>query len=149
MSSTESSGLTSSTWRRVASRQWLLLSRREPYRPGEGQHRLRLNIGGSAGQSGRYDLDVCEGQLELDFRGRRLDVRVSEVADSPDAAAEKPASRARRSRLPSPEALVIKWPRPAPCRVATTSVKSRGQQVGGATFPRRRPRPRKSEPDVC
>jgi replicative DNA helicase len=90
-----------------ASRQWLLLSRREPYRPGKGQHRLRLNVGGSAGQSGRYDLDVDEGQLDRDFRGRRWDVRVSEVSDAPDADAEKPASRARRRGLPSLEALVI------------------------------------------
>lgn len=42
-------------------RQWLMLSRREPYVDGSGEHRLYLRAGGSAGHSNLLHLDISEG----------------------------------------------------------------------------------------
>jgi AAA domain len=51
-------------------RQWHLLSRRNPYRPGSVYLQLWLSAGGSAEHSGLYGLDINEGVVEEDFGGR-------------------------------------------------------------------------------
>lgn len=61
-----------------AARQWVLIDHRKPYIAGTGLHRLRFSVGGSAGHSGRYFIDVDEGAGKQ--AGQSLRVRVlSEV----------------------------------------------------------------------
>jgi replicative DNA helicase len=60
-------------------RQWLLISRRENFDPELGEHKLWLTVGGSAGHTGLYGLDVREGVMNDSFGGRQWLVTV-EVA---------------------------------------------------------------------
>ncbi len=57
-------------------RQWMLLGRRSPYQPGSGLHGVWLNVGGSAGHSGCWGVDIDEGLQNENFTGRIWDVRV-------------------------------------------------------------------------
>jgi hypothetical protein len=57
-------------------RQWILISRRERFVPGTGCHRLWLNVGGSAGHSSVWAVEINEGAMGDNFGGRTWDVRV-------------------------------------------------------------------------
>lgn len=62
-------------------RQWMLIGRRAKFEPGSGSHKLWLNVGGSAGFSGTYAVDIDEGSIRDDFTGRHWDVSVRTIAE--------------------------------------------------------------------
>jgi len=62
-------------------RRWLLLNRRERFDPdSNGQHKLWLAAGGSAGHSGLWGLDVEEGRRDAP-EGRYWDVSLRPASD--------------------------------------------------------------------
>jgi predicted transcriptional regulator len=70
-------------------RQWILLNRRVRYDPDQGgHHELWMSVGGSAGHSGLWGVNVEEGTRQ-DVSGRRWQV---DVLSSADAYAERIAA---------------------------------------------------------
>src|SRR5262249_27067122 len=59
-----------------SARAGLLRGRRRPYGPGPGRRALALTVGGSAGPSSVWHLDVDEGVLGPGGTGRRWEVKV-------------------------------------------------------------------------
>ncbi|MGV3483344.1 MAG: bifunctional DNA primase/polymerase [Planctomycetaceae bacterium] len=65
-------------------RQWILLNRRVRYDPDHGgHHELWMSVGGSAGHSGLWGIDIDEG-IRDDPGGRRWDVSVLDAGDAFD-----------------------------------------------------------------
>jgi hypothetical protein len=72
-----------------AAQGWLL-NRREKYTPGTGEHRLWLTVGGRAGHSALWALDIDEG-LRTDEGGRRWQVNLQGASEARDGAEQRRA----------------------------------------------------------
>jgi replicative DNA helicase len=82
-------------------RQWILLNRRIKYNPDRGgHHELWMSVGGSAGHSGLWGIDVDEGVRD-DPGGRRWEVGVLEANEAyakRDAQEEEIGEQRKESR---------------------------------------------------
>lgn len=77
-------------------RQWVLLNRRVRYDPDQGgDHKLWMSVGGSAGHSGLWGLNIQEGTRQ-DVAGRRWQV---EVLSATDAYAERASGKEQSHEL--------------------------------------------------
>ncbi|WP_298863727.1 bifunctional DNA primase/polymerase [uncultured Gimesia sp.] len=76
-------------------RQWVLLGRRDAYKPDiPGHHKLHFVAGGSAGHSQAWALDINEGSID-DPGGRIWDVR---LFPAQEARAEKQTAKEKRKK---------------------------------------------------
>ena len=74
-------------------RQFLLINRRSFYRS-DGRHELVMRVGGSAGHSGLYHLDVDEGVMNAQFGGRHWTPVVREASEAAAQAATERETKA-------------------------------------------------------
>lgn len=79
-------------------RQFILINRVVPYQS-DGEHKLWVRIGGSAGHGGLWALHISEGVTDEDFKGRQWEVTVAtadEAKQQRDAAKEEAKRREKR-----------------------------------------------------
>lgn len=95
--------------------QWALLNRRTAYQPGSGHHDLWLTVGGRAGHSGVYGVQVDEGEFLI---GRDRDWRV-EVTKAEEVWQEVKATRQAARQA---DQVAAKQHREEEARVAITRI---------------------------
>lgn len=79
-------------------RQWILLNRRVKYNPEQGaHHELWMSVGGSAGHSGLWGVDIDEGSRD-DPGGRRWDVSINAATQCQKEQSEKSNDGVHKSR---------------------------------------------------
>jgi hypothetical protein len=76
-------------------RQWILIGRRRKYEPGTGNHHLWLSVGGSAGFSSCWALDIDQGVMKEDFKGMGWSVTVRSQAEQIEADKKAKATKDR------------------------------------------------------
>lgn len=93
-------------------RQWILIDRREPYDgDNPGSHKLWINIGGSAGHSLFFGLNIEEGS-QNDSGGRRWEVEVipaTEARAQSRSAQEQQTDRRKDARLQADIKIIGKY----------------------------------------
>jgi len=109
-------------------RQWLLIGRRQDYEDGSGEHALWIRVGGSAGHSALWAVDVNEGTRNGQTT-RHWDVEVSsasEAIDSAKANKERQRREKKEAKLRSAKADIVKAMRSLPeGRGTKTDIKER------------------------
>jgi hypothetical protein len=86
-------------------RQWWLLGRRENYEPGSGEHKLWFSIGGSAGHSALWALNIFEGVYD-GKTPRVWEVEMQSAADARDDAKQGQAMRREQKATAKRDAAV-------------------------------------------
>ena len=79
-------------------RSWILIGRPKEYDDVEGVHELKLNVGGSVGHGGKYDLNIKEGHLDEGFGGRVYEVSIARPSEL-----ERPTTTAGEQALAKDE----------------------------------------------
>jgi len=77
-------------------RQWIMVNPRCAYVPSTGTFALWMGIGGSAGHSATWMVDITEGKMNQDFSGRTWEVKVKD-ADEASATEEDSSTTSKES----------------------------------------------------
>lgn len=85
-------------------RQWILLGRRSRFVEATGTHELYMCVGGSAGHSGAWGIDIHEGLLGEDFTGKKWQVQILSMESLEKEKEEKKERKKTERKLSTLEA---------------------------------------------
>lgn len=89
-------------------RQWINIWRPELYVPGSGYHHLLVDVGGSAGHSQAYDIEIYEGQPGRKGNERVFSIEILTQQEA-DAIAEQEAKRISEETVEAFKAAVMDY----------------------------------------